>query len=101
MNDLSGDHVELDGVVESGKRAHPNGSSFTFYTVRLPNPRCVLGSEDVREVTEIQLAPSENVKLGPLVGRKVHVTGEAFPEHTAWHARPVLVTVTSITSLSK
>jgi hypothetical protein len=89
-----GDHLEIDGVLSSGRHSHPNGSSFEFWFVTLPVPRCVVGLAETPTVTEIQLAPKDD-KIGAevkkLVGKKVHVAGDAFPMLTAWHVRPVLI----------
>lgn len=97
--EASGSEVTLDGKVESGRHSHPNGSMFTFYTLRLPAPRCVRGSSEVQSVGEVQLAPmSDAIRLDRLVGKRVRIKGSAFGWMTAWHVRPVLVSFDAIES---
>lgn len=98
--DLTGGPVDLVGTVFTGTRGHPNGSSFDFVALRLAAPSCVKGLEDVKEVDEVHLAPKDDgASLRALASKKVRVTGTAFPEHTAWHVRPVVVDVASVTPL--
>jgi hypothetical protein len=90
---IDGDHVELEGVLSSGKHGHPNGMMFDFWVLTLPAPRCVVGISDTPSVTELQLAPDDKDRatMKKLEGKKVHVTGEAFAWFTAWHVRPVVI----------
>lgn len=93
--DLAGDLVTLEGKVTTVRHSHPNGSSFEAYVLTLPSPRAVCGLDETTSVQEIQLAPMDSDKeLRAAVGKRVRITGSAFPEHTAWHIRPVLVQVT-------
>jgi hypothetical protein len=97
---LSGSDVTLEGKIASAQHSHPNGSTFTFYTLRLAAPRCVRGSSDTMSIDEVQLAPSSDViRVETLVGRHVRIKGSAFPWHTAWHVRPVLVGFDAIETL--
>ena len=93
--------TKLEGTVFSGTHGHPNGKTFTFYALTLPKPTCVTGADGVTTVLEVQLAstvdPATDVKKW--VGKRVRVTGSAFPEQTAWHVRPVIVTVKTIEKL--
>ncbi len=86
--------MTLEGVVDCNQHSHPNGSQFTFCTITLGQPRCVEGSGDEKSTQEVQLAGSTDFttyKRG-----RVRVKGEAYPWHTAWHVRPVLITVEAI-----
>jgi hypothetical protein len=93
---VNGKPVTLLGTVSSGKHSHPNGSSFTFYALALATPRCVLGLDETKTVTEVQIYGDEGTPLAPYVGKRVRVDGEPFGELTAWHVRPVVVHVTKI-----
>jgi hypothetical protein len=100
QDNLSGSDVTLEGRVAAAQQKHPNGSMFTFYTLQLPATRCVRGAPDAASVTEVQLAPaSDGIHLEKLVGRRVRIKGRAFPWHTAWHVRPVLVSFDAIDQL--
>ncbi len=86
----NGGAVELEGVIASRNETHAlNGSSFTVYLLVLPAPRCVEGLERTRSVSEVQVAGEIDV-LKELVGKRVRIWGDTFPEMTAWHVRPVL-----------
>src|SRR5262249_1271888 len=91
VDTLDGDDVDLDGIARSGTRGHPNGTSFTFFVLELPKRRCVNGLEETTTVDEVQLGGVAIESFAPYEGKRVRVLGRAFPEHTAWHARPVLV----------
>jgi hypothetical protein len=94
----NGGPVEVEGVVKSVQVGHPNGSTFTAFILELPTPRCVEGLSGTRSVLEVQLTGDYNEEL-KLVGKRIHVQGDAYPEMTAWHIRPVLVSPTSIETL--
>ena len=99
-SDLSGGPVVLEGIVYSGKHGHPNGSMFTFFGMMLVAPRCVVGLDETPTTTDVQLMSMDDMKsLKKFEGAKVHITGSAFPEHTAWHVRPVVVSVETITKI--
>ena len=99
-NALTGGPVDLEGVLTTGTRGHPNGSSFTFFALALTQPRCVRGFAETEHVSEVQLtstAAADDAKgFKPFVGKRVHIVGTAFPEHTAWHTRPVIVDVANV-----
>lgn len=60
----------------------------------------VEGLSETKQVTEVQLAPKDDGKdLRRLLNKRVRIRGTAFPEHTAWHVRPVLVDVDSVSAL--
>lgn len=98
-SDLSGGSVDLVGKITEGTRGHPNGTSFDFYLLTLPKPKCVSGLDEVKQVTEVQLAPDDPKQLARLVGKRARITGTAFPEHTAWHTRPVVISVETAKAL--
>ena len=99
-SDLSGGPVVLEGKVYTAKHSHPNGSMFTFYAMTLVAPRCVTGLDDTKVIADVQLMSMDDMKvLKKFDGAKVHLTGTAFPEHTAWHVRPVLISVETITKI--
>jgi len=99
-SDQSGGPVVLEGTVYSGKHSHPNGSMFTFYGMNLLAPRCVVGLDETLKTDDVQLMSMDDMKLlKKFDGAKVHVTGSAFPEHTAWHVRPVLISVETIAKI--
>ena len=88
----------LEGTVRKSRHSHPNGSSFEFYFLELAKPVCVVGSEELKETKEVQLLSTTDLRTyEKLDGKKVSVTGTAFPEETAYHVRPVLLDVRSLT----
>ncbi len=91
QDNLTGKETSIDGVVTCGEHSHPNGSTFTFCVLRLDQPRCVKGSSTTGSVEDVQLAGETDFKK--LKGQHVRLQGDAFPEHTAWHVRPVLLMV--------
>ncbi len=97
QDNLTGKETSIDGVVACGEHSHPNGSQFKFCYLKLDAPRCVKGMSEHASVDEVQLAGDPDfVKLA---GQRIRVRGEPFPEHTAWHVRPVLVMVKSFDRL--
>ena len=90
--------TKLEGTVFSGTHGHPNGKTFTFYALTLPKPTCVTGVDGVATVLEVQLASTSDpaTEVKKWVGKRIRVTGSAFPEQTAWHVRPVIVSVRTV-----
>ncbi len=94
---LTGEATTLEGTVECGEHSHPNGSTYTFCYVTLSPARCVKGMDEHHTVDEVQLAGEAD--FTKMKGQRIRVRGEPFPEHTAWHARPVLIMVKSFERL--
>lgn len=83
-------------LVIDRQHTHPTMGPTNPFILQLAAPRCVIDTNRFF-VSEVQLAPS-GIDLAPFVGKKVKVTdGEPFAEHTAWHAREVVVMTTTVT----
>ena len=93
-----GKHITLEGrVVVDHAFAHPTRGKTRPFILRLDAPRCAVGIDEPL-VTELHLAPGEDVALKPLVGKHVRVSGNPFVAHTAWHARPIVLMTTTVTA---
>lgn len=93
-DELGGAHVTLEGLVFiDDAYEHPTRGKTRPAILRLDAPRCARGLDEPR-VTEVHLAPSEDIALKPFVGKHVRVAGDPFAAHTAWHARPVVLMTT-------
>jgi len=100
-SELGGKHITLEGrIFVDDAFAHPARGKTRPYILLLDAPRCAIGIDEDR-VSEIHLASSEGIALKPLVGAHVRVSGDPFTAHTAWHARPIVLMVTSTSTLSR
>ena len=100
-SELGGKHITLEGrIVVDDSFEHPSRGKTRPYILLLDAPRCAIGIDDVR-VSELHLAPSDGITLKPLVGAHVRVSGDPFTAHTAWHARPIVLMVTSANAISR
>jgi len=91
QDNLTGKETSIDGVVTCAEHSHPNGSQFKFCYLQLDAPRCVKGMPEHTSIDEVQLAGEPDFLK--LAGQRIRARGEPFPEHTAWHVRPVLIMV--------
>jgi hypothetical protein len=94
QDNLTGQATTLEGVIECESRAHPNGSTYGFCFVHLDPPRCVKGMSETESADQVQLVGARD--FSQMKGQRVRVHGDPFPQHTAWHARPVLITVQTV-----
>jgi hypothetical protein len=91
QDNLTGQTTTLEGVVECESHSHPNGSTYGFCFVQLDTPRCVKGMSEMESADQVQL--SGDGDFSQVKGQRIRVHGDPFPQHTAWHARPVLISV--------
>jgi hypothetical protein len=102
---LDGEELELVGkLTVDTQYTHPNGTLTRPYILKLDKPRCTdspIGWEDGDEeakstIREVHVAPdARRLDLRPLKNAKVKVRGKYMVAHTAWHARPLVVFLTS------
>jgi len=96
-----GEHVTLEGrVFVDDTFEHPARGKTHPYILLLDAPRCATGTDEPR-VSELHLTSSEDIPLKALVGAHVRVSGAPFTSHTAWHARPVVLMVTTATTIRR
>jgi hypothetical protein len=96
--DRGGKHITLEGrIFVDDTYEHPTRGKTHPLILRLDTPRCAIGIDEPR-VSELHLAASDGLTLKPLVGKHVRVSGDPFPAHTAWHARPIVLMTTTATT---
>ncbi|MDO8441968.1 MAG: DUF4431 domain-containing protein [Polaromonas sp.] len=97
--------VQLTGKVSSGKFQHPNGDWVTFFTLTIPEPVSInadpANPTNIAEsdITQVQLfAPSAGLQkaLKAKAGKSARVKGSLFHAHTAWHRRPLVMSVSAV-----
>lgn len=97
--------VELTGKVRMARGRHPNGTWMTYPVMRLTRPVSVkadgVNSINSTEpcISEVQLItsdPSLNRRLSASRKVRMVVRGTVFHEHTAWHMRKLVMTVTEV-----
>lgn len=92
-------HITLEGrVFIDDVHEHPTRGKTHPLILRLDEPRCALGTA-TPSITEVHLASIEGVSLKTLAGKHVRVYGDPFGAHTTWHARPVVLMTTRVTTL--
>jgi hypothetical protein len=100
-SELGGKHIALEGrIFVDDTFEHPARGKTRPYILRLDAPRCAIGIDETN-VSELHLAAGDGIALKPLLGAHVRVAGDPFAAHTAWHARPVVLMVTSARNLAK
>jgi hypothetical protein len=99
-SELGGKHIALEGhIFVDDTFEHPARGKTRPYILRLDAPRCAIGIDDAN-VSELHLAAGDGIALKPLLGAHVRVSGDPFGAHTAWHARPIVLMVTSARTIA-
>lgn len=94
--------VTLTGTLRGGEFAHPNGQQVPFWYLRVREPVRVPADPansinvETSGVMEIQVHPANEAmrkRLKRSVGHRITLAGTVFHEHTAWHARELVMVV--------
>lgn len=98
--------VEVSGQITKGKEEHPNGTWFDFFLIKLDVPASIKGDDSGQTVNASETGVMEihvfskdaelRKKLSSMVGHKARLKGTLFHSHTAWHVRPLVMSVTEV-----
>ncbi|MBI4861367.1 MAG: hypothetical protein HY815_14080 [Candidatus Riflebacteria bacterium] len=90
----------VQGKLSEVRSTHPNGSSFKSYILKVGRAiRLEDGDGSCSTDDRLEIHVFGDRIEAKLEGQQVTATGTAFCEHTAWHVRPIVMKVESISSL--
>lgn len=96
--------VSVSGVLRNVWFTHPNGETYPALVLKLSVPFCAV-TRSVEDdslqavlVDEMQVFPEEGMVLDRFFGKTVEVRGSFFGAHTAWHIRPIVFQLESISA---